>query len=198
MSRKTLFFLVLVVLGATLFGWGFNFGGIPYQDDIVGEATKLVGALVVVTTFVERSTAVLGSIWYGQALAAANAKAAVAELAFEAKPDAAEERKDLKEAWTELARHEADKSKLRAHIALFIGLAVSAAGVRTLEHLQDLAAVKNPLSSSQLGFYHSTDILITAGLIAGGSAGIAAITALIGRLIDRTRIKVQLDGRARP
>lgn len=198
MSRNTLFVLVLFVLGATLFGWAFNFVGIPYQRDIVDEATKLVGALVVVTTFVERATAVLGSIWYGQAIAVANAKAAVAEMAFAAEPDAARNRPDLETAWSALAKLEADKSKLRAYFALFIGLAVSAAGVRTLERLQDLAAVKSPLSSSQLGFYHSTDILITAGLIAGGSAGIAAITALIGKLIDRTRIKVQLDGRARP
>ncbi len=191
MNRNNLFVLV-VVLGATLPGWAFNFIGIPYLNDIVDEATKLVGALVVVTTFVERSTAVLGSIWYGEAIAVANAKAAVAELAFAAKPGDAKEQLDLEAAWSALAKLEADKSKLRAYFALFIGLAVSAAGVRTLERLQDLAAVTRALSPSQLGFYHSTDILITAGLIAGGSAGIAAITALIGKLIERTRNKIRL------
>lgn len=192
MSTKALFFLVLFVLGAILAGWSFNFVGIPYLNDIVGEATKLVGALVVVTTFVERSTAVLGSIWYGDAIARANVKAAVSEMAFAADPAASNLRQELEEAWGELAKHEADKSKLRAYFALFIGLAVSAAGVRTLERLQDLATVKATLSAAQLGFYHSIDILVTAGLIAGGSAGIAAITALIGRLIVRTKDKIRL------
>lgn len=192
MSTKTLFFLVLVVLGAILAGWSFNFVGIPYLNYIVGEATKLVGALVVVTTFVERSTAVLGSIWYGDAIAKANVKAAVSEMAFAADPAAVNLRQELELAWVALAKHESDKSKLRAHFALFIGLAVSAAGVRTLERLQDLATVKATLSAAQLGFYHSIDILVTAGLIAGGSAGIAAITALIGKLIVRTKNKIQI------
>ena len=186
------FFLIVVACAVAAVGGGLlHFVGINYRNDIVGEATKLVGALTVITTFVERSTAVLGTIWFGEQIAVARARTEVAEQLVRVDPADERLRHELLSSSVDLAQREADKARMRTWAALFIALLVSAAGVRTLERLQNLEAVAASLSVLQLGVYRSTDILITAGLIAGGSAGIAAIADLIAKLIQKTKEKLQ-------
>ena len=55
----------------------FGLVGIPYRPDVMSAGTRVVGALFVVTIFVERSTAVLNSIWYGEARRLAQAHEAL-------------------------------------------------------------------------------------------------------------------------
>jgi hypothetical protein len=187
----TIFLVALACAVAAVGGSVLHFVGINYRNDIVGEATKLVGALTVITTFVERSTAVLGTIWFEDRIAVARARVAVAEQLARDDPAAEEHREELRASAVAFAQLEAEKARMRAWAALFIALLVSAVGVRTLERLQNLEGVAASLSVLQLGLYRSTDILITAGLIAGGSAGIAAIAGLIARLIHNTGLRLQ-------
>jgi hypothetical protein len=154
--------LVIVVAIVTA---GFNgFDIIPYQPHVLDAGKGLVTALVVVTAFVERATAVLASIWFNESIA--NARIA--------KDDAATIKVTEKQ------------TQARQIMALIIGVLVSLAGTRTLEALLDLTKAKQPIPSFQLGLFYAVDILITAGLIAGGSDGIHKISEILTSLSDKT------------
>jgi hypothetical protein len=178
-----------VVIGAVAYA---GFVGVPYQDDIFSAGTKLVGALFVVTVFVERSTAMLNSIWYGEAVRKAEAEEEVSESELKRTSATDADRQAAlaarNSAIEELARLDAVQDRVRMIAGFFIALFVSAAGVRTLEGLQTLP---KSLPPSQLGVYHAIDMLITAGLIAGGSEGIHAIADLLGRYVQATRQRLR-------
>lgn len=189
LKRKNILFLVLLLVLAY---WAAKsgFAGISYKNDIVTVGSSLIGSLFVVTVFVERSTAVLNSIWFSDALQRAEALEGICRIAWcQSNYLNGQLRTDLDKAATALAAVEAERDTAQAISAFFIALFVSAAGVRTLEFLQNLPT---PLPQSQLDLYHLTDIMLTAGLIAGGSAGIAALTDLLRKYIESTKAKIPI------
>ena len=60
---------------------------------------------------------------------------------------------------------------------------VTTAGVHTLQVVFDAGS----LSGSQKTLFLGMDILLTAGLIAGGSKGINAITSLLGSFLEASK-----------
>ncbi|WP_263556467.1 hypothetical protein [Paucibacter sp. B2R-40] len=187
MKARNGFLLVAVLMLA--YWAAFNgFIGIKYKTDILTVGSNLIASLFVVAVFVERSTAVLNSIWFGAALREAETQERLARIAWSHANFGAEFLDKMKPAAQTLATVEAKRDKAQAWAALFIALGVSAAGLRTLEVLQDVVPASLPVF--QLVFYHLIDIVLTAGLIAGGSAGIAAITDLLRKYIDATKAKL--------
>ena len=78
------------------------------------------------------------------------------------------------------------KIKTNASIAsLIVGIAVSLAGVRFLEPFFEISS----LSGFQLLLFHSLDILLTAGLLSGGSDGIHQITSFYRQQIAQIKPK---------
>jgi hypothetical protein len=190
MKTSAIVLLLVSLAIAAVAGSLYQFIGIPYAQDVSSEATKLVGALFVVTVFVERSTAVLASIWFGETIRIAEARENLAYEDFDRKEGSNEASKSVAEATIDRVRVEAQQDRLKAHAALVIALFVSSAGVRTLEKLQDLPSMHPGPTPTQLGLYHSVDILITAGLIAGGSAGISALADLLRKIMNKTKQRV--------
>lgn len=172
-----------------------RFTGIPYQIDMTGAATQLAGALFVVTLFVERSTAVLNSIWFSESIRQAKAIKSVemtqwisAESRHETLPT------PLLKSIEALTRIEAQQEKVRSGAGFIIATFVSAAGVRTLQFLQILpAANSSEVQSFQYAVYHAADILITAGLISGGSNGLHNIIDLLSNYVATTKEKLIMD-----
>jgi hypothetical protein len=162
---------------------------IPYQPDVMSAGTRVVGALFVVTVFVERSTAVLNSIWYGEARRLAEAHEALemrrwlATMTEPGEPPPAA----LVAAIDALVRIESQQDRARLIAGFILALFVSAVGARTLEALQILPGSLSPF---QLGLYRATDIILTAGLIAGGSNGIHAIAGLLGSYVRVIRMRL--------
>lgn len=188
MSAVVVLFLSLTI--AVIAGGIYQFVGIPYAQDVSGEATKLVAALFVVTVFVERSTAVLASIWFGETVRIAEAQEYLAREELDRKEGSDEATRVVAKATVARVGAEAQQDRLKVYAALMIAFFVSAAGVRTLEKLQDLEHMSPVPTATQLGLYHSVDILITAGLIVGGSAGISAITDLLKKFINKTKQQI--------
>ncbi len=74
--------------------------------------------------------------------------------------------------------------KIIATIAgLIVGIAVSLAGVRFLEPFFET----NSLSGFQALLFHALDILLTAGLLSGGSDGIHQITSFYRQRVERSK-----------
>ena len=80
---------------------------------------------------------------------------------------------------------EAKQDRLRLELGFLFSLLISAVGVRTLEALLNVDAAG--LSNHQAGAFRAADILLTAGLIAGGSSGINSIADLIGTYVEASR-----------
>jgi hypothetical protein len=90
---------------------------------------------------------------------------------------------DLKSADEDLLKVEAKQSRARLYFGFAVALLVSAVGVRTLQSMLDVTA----LSHEQKGVFHAVDILLTAGLLAGGTSAISAVADLLGTYVSASR-----------
>ena len=72
-----------------------------------------------------------------------------------------------------------------------MGLIAAVAGIHILQVLYDMEA----LSGWQRTLFRATDIVLTAGLLAGGSKGVNAVTAVFGNLLDSSANRARNAGR---
>lgn len=170
--------------------------GAAYKD-VATEAPKLVVALTVIAIMIERALAVINAVWLGEEIEEARAaqRVAVAGLALLSKqavvgtlnathlPAAQEE---LRTSAAALAKADAKQQRLRVVLGFLFGLVISAAGIRSLS-----ALAGNVDPTRHVNLFNMADIVITAGLLAGGSNGMAKLAELIGAAIGRTRDRME-------
>jgi len=98
----------------------------------------------------------------------------------------------ISQAKDEVLVTETKQTRVRLLVGFVVALLVAAAGIRSLEPLVDLANACAPgeagtgcwLKNVQLSAFRAVDILLTAGLIAGGSSGLNAISELISSYVQ--------------
>lgn len=74
-----------------------------------------------------------------------------------------------------------DNKRIATIASLIVGTAVSFAGVRFLEPFFEISS----LEDYQAQLFHAVDILLTAGLLSGGSDGIHQVTRLYQDRVDK-------------
>lgn len=84
------------------------------------------------------------------------------------------------------ARYRSGTQRFAMWLALLMGLLVSGVGLRALEVFVDTSKV-SPAYPNQLAFFRIIDILITGGLLAGGSDGIHKVTKLLDTFWQRSQ-----------
>ena len=141
-------------------------GGAPFKTALVQ-----LGILYIVALFVERSLEVLIKAWRQ------GGKLRLAERARSAE----ESRKA--DAETELQEYKAGTQRRALLVGLTLGIMVSLSGVRLLGPIFEVDAE----GSFQRAVFHFTDILLTAGLIGGGSATIHELMALVDDFLKTSR-----------
>jgi hypothetical protein len=153
--------LVVLIVGA-MDGLGV---GIPYKRDALKAAADLATSLFVVALFFERSLAVINDLLFGK-------EQQSADEAFFATGDG-----------SRLAVVASKKEMTRLAVGFLFGLLVSGAGPRILEALLELSPAPPlpplKISDSHRALLYGVDIVLTAGLLAGGSNGLAAIIDII-------------------
>ena len=158
--------IVVVVQGDSLASAVVAAGERPFLTALVQ-----LGILYIVALFVERSLEVLLKAWRQGGKARLEARVREAE---EGAGAAAE---------TELREYRAGTQRRALLAGLTLGLLVSLSGVRLLGPIFDLGAA----SAFQQAVFQFTDIMLTAGLIAGGSATIHELMALIDDFLRASR-----------
>lgn len=146
-------------------------------DLTTGQVMSLLGSVFVVTLFVERAQEVILTNWraYGSEaldLALTAQARQVARMAQEGNGtelDEAEAR--LEQLRQEKLRYRARTRIYAMRIGVIMGVAVSMAGLRTLGVLVPEATVQ-AFGLLQQILFHTMDVIITGGVIAGGSDGI--------------------------
>ncbi len=98
----------------------------------------------------------------------------------------AEKEKDLKSFKEKLEKAEDDLDKYRdetkaivARLSLLAGIVISLGGVRILQSFTDISLV-----GKQLSLFNAIDVLLTGGLLAGGSAGVHRLTKVYEEVTD--------------
>ena len=74
-----------------------------------------------------------------------------------------------------------DNKRIATIASLIVGIAISFAGVRFLEPFFEISS----LEGYQAQLFHALDILLTAGLLSGGSDGIHQVTRLYQDRVDK-------------
>jgi len=156
---------------------------------------RILGSLIVVSLFLERALDVY--LTTGRASESEKMEDEIQRLtqvitdlkAFVPLPPAKEQ--EMNVAAAELKKVKEDKADYRAgtrNLALWLGLVfgllISAVGLRTLQSLAESESLE-ALSKWQLNSFRIVDVLLTGGLIAGGSEGIHKITEVYRSFMDR-------------
>lgn len=161
--------LVAVVLsqGESLTSISIPNGATPFQT-----ALTQLGILYIVALFVERSLEVLIKAWRQGRRSSLEEKVRLA-----ANSDKAAAEKNLQE-------YKAGTQRRALLVGLTLGAMVSLSGVRLLGPIFAPAGAEAPFQQAVFQF---TDIILTAGLIAGGSATIHELMALVDDFLKTSR-----------
>ena len=166
--------LMALVLAIILFSQGSSWGPITIPDEAEPFQTALIqlGILYIIALFVERSLEVLIKVWR------------------EGEKGSREERVRLAnegarlEAEQHLSEYKAGTRRWALLGGLTLGIMVSLAGVRLLG---PIFASELPNEQYQKALFHFTDVILTGGLIAGGSATIHQLMALVDDFLKASR-----------
>jgi len=159
----------------------FKFAAVAFVADVPTAAIKVVTSLLILTLLIERSLAIINTTLFGREKRKLEDALRKVKFDFEVDLEAGKDPGDVKgAAWGALKalREIADKEeKLRIVIAVPVAFFLSAVGVRTLSALMMIngVAAESIQGQALLG----ADIVLTAGLIAGGSNGLAQLLKLI-------------------
>ncbi|MCI0525859.1 MAG: hypothetical protein L0Y56_00195 [Nitrospira sp.] len=128
-------------------------------------------------------------------------KAKVETEVRQSSEDVSELRNELDEEMTILSTYNLKRSEYKAKTrkialwsALFIGLLISAVGIRSLETLVELRSFPDQkviLYNGQVFVFRCLDTLLTGGLIAGGSDGIHKITQVFTAFLEHTSKQIK-------
>ena len=171
--------LILTFVIASIVGilhWNQSIGLI--QKLTMDNYSKLFVNLFIITVIVERFIEVFISIWRRKGKLK---RTRAVQYAEDGEPKQAAQKK--------LDSYRARTQTLAMYGAFAIGILVGLSGVHTLKLIFDITS----LSGSQAALFHGMDILLTAGLIAGGSKGINAVTAVVGEALEKSREKVSKE-----
>jgi hypothetical protein len=149
--------------------------GFPYRANMLEAAASAVGALLVISLLIERAMATLNALIFGE-----QQRTAEIQLLEGSSPETS---------MTDLADVLGKKERLRLLIGFVAGVFASAAGARTLEGLFDLSKV-DPATNVLL---FPVDVLLTAGLLAGGSNGLAYLLQVLKERIQQGGARANLS-----
>ena len=148
-------------------GGGDLKAGAPADNALTGALTQL-GVLYVVAVFVERALEVFIKAWRQSGRSVLESELAALD---EGDPGTAKRRA--------LNEYRAGTRRRALLTGLSIGIVISLAGVRTLA----VIFAEPPSAGFQEFLFQFSDVLVTGGLVAGGSAAVHEMMSLITRFL---------------
>ena len=170
------------------------------QANLVG-VNSLFLTIFVTTLFMERAQEVILTAWRAQgsdslALAIARLERAIYRhknyknadcQAMDAMHD------ELEELRMEKLNYRSHTQLMALRLGLLFGVLISLGGVRTLGVLIGDVGTLTSLSIFQQSIFNGVDVILTGGVIAGGSDGIHKLTALYRRFMENKTGKQQRE-----
>ena len=151
-----------------------------------------------VTIIIERSVEIILKVWRGEGRAKKDEDITLATANLEkaqnpaSKLDLELTEKNKRIAEINLTNYKQQTGVLAIRLSYTVGIVISLAGFRVLENLYEA----DGLAGFQGGMFHFIDIILTAGLIAGGSKGLHLLTQTFGDFFEAQRKISQKKGNA--
>jgi len=163
------------------------------RDHAVSQVGSFLGVAFVISIFLERAIEVFISVWRNPDAARLDVQLERLEQLLketESPKEKSQVRAHLDQLKITRARYKVDTQTLAMWVSFFSGLLISVAGLRCLETLvvaENLAS----LSDKQQFLFRMVDVLLTGGLIAGGSEGLHKISQVYTTFIDTTKQRLR-------
>ena len=169
--------LLVLALAVLVFFAGDSLKPIGTKEGEAPFLTALIqlGILYVVALFVERSLEVLIKAWRQGGKSRLQGEVRSAEEGAKAEAEKA------------LEEYKAGTQRRALLVGLTLGILVSVSGVRLLGPIFEFGV--EGAWSFQQAIFQFTDIIVTAGLIAGGSATIHELMALVDDFLKKSRTR---------
>lgn len=200
MNKLTSIAYSLLVIALAIYASQIATNTIQFQDDLQQRAVDLFTNLGVLVIVVERSLEIFTLIWrrkgkveLDQALNSEEEKLIQTRKNWEAKLDDDTEAKfeDARSSRDSvekgLEEYRADTAIITIRTSLIIGIIISAIGFRVLQTL----FISDDLMGKQLLLFNVVDILLSAGILAGGSAGIHAVSSTLGKFFENSNKRLR-------
>jgi hypothetical protein len=160
---------------------------ILFRDFDINDVSRIVTTMLLISLFLERALEVLISTWRGPRTT--ELERAVDDAKQEFTQDSAK-KPALDAAQKTLSAYKNNTRRLALWVSLLIGLMVSGVGVRGLQPLVVTESFAQ-LPANQMHVFRIMDVLLTGGLIGGGSDGIHKVLQVFLDYTDKTRSRIK-------
>jgi hypothetical protein len=180
-KRKTMIVYLLPLTGLVALAIAGAKFSTPYslESITIDSIVERLAPVVMIALFVERAQEVFISAW--RDIEKWNLERTVAKAKAKAAPVAEE----IEAAEQQLDKHQCETRRIAFAAGVIMGTVISALGVRVVQPLIQL-----PSNGQQLVLFNLVDVLLTAGLIGGGSDGIHKVVSVFTDFLDVTRQKI--------
>jgi hypothetical protein len=182
---------------------------VPFRDFTLDEVIQLLTGIALIALFLERALEVFITTWRGpgssekeqdvqkakdeveKMLAEIEKSVGLSQMEMDAKKaQYAQALSGQQNADRILCIFKSQTKRIALWSSLIFGLGVSVVGVRSLEPLVNAEIFKS-ITDFQRAAFHIVDVLLTGGLIAGGSEGIHKITSIFTEFFEKTRSNIK-------
>lgn len=198
-NQYRLAYIITVVL-VVFFGSKVSLNMVSFNQDLQKRVLDLLTNLGVLVFVIERALEIFVSIWRGREkiILEEEIERIEAKLVFTRENN----KKDILTSQFEVLNNKLSDARqalevyrdetrtITLRFTLIIGIIISISGFRVLDAL----FIKDALTGLQLKIYDWTDILLTAGVLSGGSAGIHSLSNTLGTFFDETTKKLKKPG----
>ena len=188
------FIFVIVILLLAAASYRVAPGTIGPIEVTVESVLSLFGLIFVITLFVERAQEVVLTNWRARGSEELDLKILGLERQLNRLNNTPNNDQPVEPIYAELERLRIEKLNYRSHtrvlalrVGVIFGVAVSMAGVRTLGVFVPLDTLL-AFSTVQQAIFHCVDVIITGGVVAGGSDGVHKMAELY-RVFVETKAK---------
>lgn len=185
----------LAILIAAIFLGFIPLGFKPFDSATIA---GLLVQLLIISVFTERALEGFINAWRESkkqdlAYQIGTQEQALEELAHSNAEDNKidEKKKELENLKWEFHQYTFQTMRISLWSSFVFGLLISAVGVRVIEPLISISLADPKLANLQLNAFRMVDILLTGGLISGGSEGIHKIASVYNRFMDSTASRVE-------
>lgn len=194
-TRKLIFFwfilAVLLVGGLVL---ASKTGSFEQTKFGAGDVLKLLGMFFVLALFVERTIEVFITAWRGEKTVQGQSDLEAAKQALAKQPADTSLQAAVKDRADWLAQYKCETKDIALRSALVLGILIAAVGVRSFHIFVTGSLTPSPVASwanTQSITFQVLDVLISGGIIGGGSEAIHKMMNVITEFFDATTKKVQ-------
>lgn len=172
-------FLAVIVASVLI---GLHVGALERKPNSASAALQLLGTYGVIALVVERTLEVFISAWRGQVTTQLFVAVESARRRLEAAPTSFSRQQAVEEHERSLTDYRVHTQRIALRAGVTLGLLISAIGLRTL----DIFVAVPPAGAPHV-LFTILDMVVTAGMIGGGSEAVHKLMKAVTGFLDATR-----------